>query len=254
MMARRNGAAGLAVLLMAGLCGTMQARAAPPQPPQPPQIGLCFDDDPKNRPDLLALLDAVGRRLRIGITVMRTPWARCLLDVQQGDRDGAIGASYLPEREAIGLYPKDAQGRPDATKRISIESYALYVERASTVTWDGRHFANLTGVVATKINAASTARLKALGVPALEVNSDWAAMLEMVADHHAQAATMLTDRGDRALADNPALAARLRKLPVPLQEKPYYIMLSHQLQHSHPGFPAAFWAAIEIERDRAASR
>jgi polar amino acid transport system substrate-binding protein len=239
------GLIGPVLACLVGLFATGTAAAGD----RPPVLHLCFDDDPNNQPALFTLLDRVSDRLAVRFDIVRVPWARCLFDVQNGDRDGAIGASYLPERDAIGVFPLDPLGKPDPTKRISIEGYYLYTRTDSDVGWDGKQISHLTGSVAVKINASIIAKLKSLGASPIEVNSDWKSLFEMVIDNHAQAATMLSDRGDRILAQNKDIADKIHKIPVPLEEKPYYLMLSHQLSNARQGFANEVWETIESVRD-----
>ena len=243
----RSHRTGLIAACLAGLFAIGTASAQD----RPQTLHLCFDNDPNNEPTIFALLNRVSARLAVNFDIARVPWARCLVDVQNGDRDGAIGASYLPVRDAIGVFPLDPQGKPDPTKRISVEGYYLYTRKDSTLDWDGNQLTHLTGSVAVKINAAIVTKLKSLGAPLLEVNSDWESLMEMVVENHAQAATMLADRGDRILLQNKELAANMRKIPIALQEKPYYLMLSHQLREVAPHFADDLWDAIRTVRDSA---
>ena len=171
------------------------------------------------------------------------------MDVQAGDRDGAIGASYLPEREAIGAFPMDGQGKPDPAKRISIEGYYLYTLKDSDIDWNGQALSHGQGPIAVKINASITAKLKSLNIPVIEVNSGWDALFEMVISHHAQATAMLSDRGDRILIQNKELSDQIRKIPIALDEKPYYVMLSHQLRATDTSFTDEVWKTIEVMRE-----
>jgi len=232
--------------LMTGLFawGTLGAEA------RPSALHLCFDDDPNNKPAIFALLNRVSAALSVPFDIVRVPWARCLVDVQAGDQDGAIGASYLPEREAIGAFPMDGQGKPDSTKRISIEGYYLYTLKDSDIDWNGQQLSHRQGPIAVKINASIITKLKSLNVPVIEVNSGWDALFEMVVSHHAQATAMLSDRGDRALAQNKELSDQIRKIPIALDEKPYYVMFSHQLRTADPSFTDEVWKTIEAVREQ----
>ncbi len=242
-----------ATVIGAGLVGLSGIGTAVAED-RPPALQLCFDDDPNNKPTLFALLDGVSARLAVRFDIVRVPWARCLLDVQSGDRDGAIGASYLPERDAFGVFPRDAGGQPDPTKRLSTEGYYLYTAKDSDLDWNGSQLLHLTGSVAVKINASIITKLKSLGAPVIEVNSDWASLFEMVIANHAQATAMLSDRGDRILNQNSDVSDKIRKIPLALQEKPYYLMFSHQFQNAHPDLTRQMWATIESVRNAPVSQ
>jgi polar amino acid transport system substrate-binding protein len=55
------------------------------------------------------------------------------------------------------------------------------------------------------------------------------------------------------LMDGP-LAPRLEVLPVPLIEKPYFLILSHALVKSNPQLAERIWKAVEEARNGAAYR
>ena len=50
----------------------------------------------------------------------------------------------------------------------------------------------------------------------------------------------------------PEFANQLEELPVPLTEKPYYLMLSRQLADSYPELAQRIWKATETVRSSSA--
>lgn len=54
------------------------------------------------------------------------------------------------------------------------------------------------------------------------------------------------------LMAQPEIATQLEELPLPLTEKPYYLMLSHQLLASQPELAQRIWKTLETVRNSAA--
>ncbi len=55
---------------------------------------------------------------------------------------------------------------------------------------------------------------------------------------------MITAGGDAVLHNHPEIAAEMVKYPVPLVEKPYYLMFSHQLVAADPALTERIWSAM----------
>src|SRR3546814_8162765 len=91
-----------------------------PNPPRHLGVGTAIDWE---RPGLtLDLIKGVGERLRINLAFERMPWKRGLLLIETGDADAIFHTSYLAGREAVGAFPKTADGRPDASRALFSQS------------------------------------------------------------------------------------------------------------------------------------
>src|SRR3546814_2132805 len=106
-------------------------------------VGTAIDWE---RPGLtLDLIKGVGERLRINLAFERMPWKRGLLLSETGDADAIFHTSYLAGREAVGAFPKTADGRPDASRALFSQSYVLFAPAGSPVAWDGTAITGLAG-------------------------------------------------------------------------------------------------------------
>jgi polar amino acid transport system substrate-binding protein len=198
------------------------------------------------------LLELARARLGRSIDYVGLPWKRCLEQVQDGSMDGVVGASFLPERQAIGVYPTDAEGRPDPGRRLTLNGYHLFVPRDSALSWDGQHFGNLTGPIATIIGYSIVGQLKASGAEVYETSAgadQTLALFRLVLGGHAAAAAMIDAGGDTVLQNHPEVALRLVKYPVPLVQKPYYLMFSHQFYEANRPLAEQIWAGLAELRD-----
>ena len=203
------------------------------------------------------LLKVVETRLGLHLTYIGMPWKRCFNELLNGRVEGAAGASFLPERQVSGVYPTDRDGRPDPTKRLSTSTYHLYVLKGSDLGWDGQRFSNLRGPIATLAGYSIIEQLKSSGATVYEMGggADQAlSLFQLALGGRAQAAAMVTPGGDAVLRNHPDLAARIVKYPVPLIEKPYYLVLSHQLVDADPALAERIWSTIADVRESAEYR
>src|SRR4051812_37096730 len=107
-------------------------------------VKVCSENDDsypwlfKDRPGLTAsLLMIAEKKLGGRIELVGLPWKRCLDEVKSGVLDGAVKISYSATRAAeLGSYPM-AGDKPDASKRLLIDTYSLYRMKGSSVAWDG---------------------------------------------------------------------------------------------------------------------
>ena len=196
------------------------------------------------------IMRAVGERLQIDLRFVRMPGLRVLSELQDGDLDAALLYSHSGEREAFGAYPM-RDGRPDPSRRLATLSYVLYRPAGSRLEWTGERFLNLDGRIAANLNYSIVGDLRKLGASVVEVRSaaDSFRMLRAgrvagVADHAVVADAYLAAAG----------LSGIEKIPLPLREKAYYLVLSRQDVAADAGRAAAVWGAIGELRDRTTDR
>lgn len=192
------------------------------------------------------LLVQAGKRCGAAVEFRFVPWQRALLQVKNGDADGAFSASYDDERATYGAYPM-ANGKPDTTRALKGYSYSLYGLRDSGPTWDGRVVGGGDVTVAVERGASIIPRITELGLSHVEV-ADNATMLRMVAGKRVAAAAIMTAIADSMLAEFPDLGALVSKREPPIEEKFGYVMLSKQFHAAHQGVAECFWSAIRSIR------
>ena len=242
---RRRGmalAAGMA-MLAAGAAGAVET------------VSLCFEQQ-----DVLpwrtrqggglnfALLKMVEQRLGLHFDYQTMPWKRCLAQVQANAVDGAFAVSYKPDRRELGEYPGGQ--RVDASKRMHIDRYVVIRKKGSQVEWDGKSFHHLDGAVGFQLgySVGDVLRAQNLEVDEGSQRADELAQ-KLIAGRVAAAAVGGSDA--IGLMKGP-LAPQLEQLPIPIIEKPYFLILSHGLVAARPQLAQRIWSAIEQARDSAA--
>lgn len=195
-----------------------------------------------------ALLKIVGQRLDIQFDFQSIPWKRCLAQLKANTVDGAFAVSYKQDRRELGEYPGGDQ--PDASKRMHTDTYVVLRRKGSKVGWDGKHFSNLDGAIGFQLgySVGEVLRAQNLEVDEGSQRADELAR-KLIAGRLAAAAMGGSDAAN--LMQGP-LGAQLEQLPIPIIEKPYFLILSHALVATRPQLAARIWSAIEEARNSAA--
>jgi polar amino acid transport system substrate-binding protein len=199
----------------------------------------------------LELLGLVQQALELQVTYVAVPWKRCLSGLEQGLYDGAFAASFKPERLQMGHYPVDAEGHPDVLRRLHTSRYSLYRRAGSAVSWDGQRFSQLSGRVGSLSGFSIRDLLLAHRLEVDESSRDPLALLQMLVHGRVEAVALQTMRGDFFLKANPQLAVRVEKLAQPLEEKPYYLMLSKGLLARDADLAERIWNEVQHQRESA---
>lgn len=206
------------------------------------------------------LLAEVAKRTGVTFTYQSMPWKRCLEQLKANQVGGAFAVSFNRERMALGAYPGVIPGvsaggpepQADASKRMHIDTYMLARRRGSRLEWDGKSFRNLDGRIGFQLGYSVGDFLRAKGV-AVDDGSQRSDELaqKLIAGRLAGAAM---GGGDAARMMRGPHGKRLELLPVPLVEKPYFLVLSSALVASRPQLAARLWDAVEEVRNSPAYR
>lgn len=251
-----RGCAGAVLVMAAGLSYAVAASATEPAPAP---VTLCFESQDvlpwrtqANGGLNFALLAMVEQRLGIRFEYRSMPWKRCLASLQSNLVDGVFSVSYTPERRTLGVYPGVTAGSalPDVTKRMHTDSYVVLRKKGSQVEWDGKAFHHLYGPVGFQLGYSVGEVLRALKLDVDEGTlraTDVARKL--IAGRIAAAAI---GGSDAASVMRSPLGAQLEQLPVPIIEKPYFLVLSHQMLATRPELAQRIWHAVEQARNSAA--
>ncbi|MDR7305326.1 transporter substrate-binding domain-containing protein [Rhodoferax saidenbachensis] len=242
----------------AALCSVLlwaAAQAAEPAKPVTP-VRLCFESatiqpwrTAEGRGLNFELLQQASQLVGVPFTYQALPWKRCLASMQANEVDGAFAASFNEERLEMGAYPGGKT--VDASKRMHIDRFVLLRRKGSQVQWDGKQISNLNGPVGAQLGYSIAAQLRSWGV-AVEENNQGALALAHRLMLGRVAAVAMGGSDASMVSVQPDVAAQLEELPIPLTEKPYYLMLSHQLLANQPELAQRIWKAIETVRNSAA--
>ena len=118
----------------------------------------------KNEPGLYSImLSLVAKQLGINIEEHVMPWKRCLATLQKGEVDGAVGASFMPERCQFGVYPGGNGCQDVPEMRAFLYVYPLYKYKFSALQWDGHRLSGQKRPIGVQLGYSITPVLKNLG-------------------------------------------------------------------------------------------
>lgn len=245
----------LLALILLGLWGGGVSRAA-----EAPLMQICTGDDDaypwqmNDRPGLLMrLMQMVEQRVGGRFVITAKPWKRCLLELRSGDVHAAFKSSYSPERAAEGVVFPMLGDRPDAAKRMLMDSYSLFRLKGSPVEWDGKQL-KADGVIGAQSGFSIVAQLRALGATVDDGTRVAPVSLQKLLAGRVVAVALQTQEGETRLAQNPEFAARIERVHPVLTEKPYFLVYSRQFFAQHEDHARAIWDAIAQVRESAEFR
>jgi polar amino acid transport system substrate-binding protein len=196
------------------------------------------------------LLAEVARRTGVQFEYQSMPWKRCLEQLKANQVGGAFAVSFSPERQVLGAFPGGAQVDPG--KRMHVDRYLLVRRRGSPVDWDGKALHNVDGRIGFQLGYSVGDFLRARHV-AVDEGSQQASELAQKLIAGRLAAAAMGGGDTRRLIRGP-VADQLEVLPLPLLEKPYFLVLSHALVASRPQLANRLWDAVEQVRESSAYR
>lgn len=200
-------------------------------------------DDSSDRPGtLIKMLQVMAHNLNLDIHFNRYSWDERLRLVANNQIDGTTYASFSEERLKIGVFPmKD--GVIDPSRRTMSIGYHFYKLKESPFMWDGENFSNVNGPIGTHQGAIIADILKKKGLP-VEVFESPSECLAQLLKKRVVAIVELGSWVDIEMSADPDKYLAVEKIPTPIAEKPYYLMLSHKFVRENPQLAEQIWDEI----------
>ncbi|MCX4029259.1 transporter substrate-binding domain-containing protein [Endozoicomonas sp. SM1973] len=182
--------------------------------------------------------------LEVNINIVRMPWKRCLVSLQEGRVNAVTSASYKPEREKSGRYPKKS-GHLDIGRRFNTSSYFLYSIEGASVRWDGNILENKSNLsVGAQRGFSIVADLNNLGIKTTEVDDPGSGFI-MLLNSRLSALAVHENVGQVYVRKHD----NIKQLSPPLKTKPYFLIISHQFYDKYPDFSEKIWDTVEKIRN-----
>ncbi len=218
-------------------------------------LRLCQDSEDvypwtlKNRPGLNnILLKIVEAKLGLHLVFVAEPWKRCQEEMKAGSVDGMFAISYLPQRLEFGLYPM-AGNAVDHGKRLMSDGYSVFRRRGdASVSWNGKVLV-APGPVGAQRGYSILHQLQLLNVRIDDGTYAVDDNLRKLVLGRVAAVALRTLEGDSMLLTNREFTDQLERIPLPLVEKPYYLMLSRQFVAGHDKLARSIWDMIAQVRE-----
>ena len=235
----------LAAAALAGALGCLPAMAKE-------TITLCFERQEvlpwrtlEHKGLNFELLDEVALRMNIVFDYQSMPWKRCLEQLKDNQVGGAFAVSFSADRLAIGAYP--GGDKPDSAKRMHVDRYVLVRRKGGRIEWDGKAFKNVDGAIGVQLGYSVGDFLRHQNVPVDEGSQRASELAQKLIAGRVVAAAV--GGGDAANLMRGPLKDQIEVLPVPLIEKPYYLLLSRALATANPQMASRVWNTIEQVRN-----
>jgi signal transduction histidine kinase/ActR/RegA family two-component response regulator len=201
-----------------------------------------YDDGSENPGALMRMLQVMAHNLNLDIHFNRSSWSERLRLVANNELDGTTYASFSEERLKIGVFPmKD--GAIDPSRRTMSIGYHFYKLKESPFMWDGENFYNVNGPIGTHQGAIIADILKRKGFQVEEFQNP----SENLAQLLGKRVSVIVELGswvDIEMSAMPEKYQEVEKIPVPIEEKPYYLMLSHKFVREQSQLAEQIWDQI----------
>lgn len=195
----------------------------------------------------------VSKTPELQLQFVRLPWKRCLQQLEQGGVDALI-ASYSPEREQIGRYPKQGNvstAKPDPQRAFSQHQTCLVTLPEATWRWDGEKFSGIDNVVIARPLGYAPLKTAAASHITVQESLSPTMDMELLYAGRVHAITSLC-----MVAGTPMEAPYLRKNQLrivypPLYSSTGYLVFSHQFYQQHPQLAMQLWQLLAQVRGEA---
>ena len=206
----------------------------------------------KNKPGAsVEVMQLAAEKLGLKVRWKRMPWKRCLYALERNQIDGTFNASYKPEREKAGVYPKTKDGTIDESHRLVTVHYAFYKMKHSGINWDGTSLTGLTGKIGVVLGYSVEKDLKKKGLPVDTAPNTLANIkklllgrVNLIAGSRSQIKSFLGK--DKKKFEN------IVEIETPLKVKSSYLILSHEFFNNNRALSLKIWDTIhEIRESKA---
>ncbi len=196
------------------------------------------------------MLEMVGKQLDLRFEISNMPWKRCLAMVEKNQIDGAIAASFRPERISTGAYPLTSQKQIDTSRRMSDETYVFFVLKTTpqAIRWDGKNLAVPGKPVAAQLGYSAVGLLRGLGAQVDDSDKRPELLLRKLLLEQVSAVVLNEHQGERLLKE-PPFADKIIRLEPPLQTREGYLLFSHAFANTHPELAKRIWSTIASVRE-----
>lgn len=248
-----KGARGLIALLALGFASGVCA-SRPMQAAAPPAaiVRVCYNEQlgpPDGGHFSLQLMRAVIAAVPAGRFELKPlPWMRCLILASRGDADAILGASYTPERALDLVYPRDAQGRPDASRRLFAQGYRLLRRRGDALDTDGQRFVDLVGPLGVERGHSTAAFARAAGASTDDNHPDVRAMLEKLRKGRLGGA-LVAEPQYASLQGQDGMLDGVEAVPQVIQPRDYFLVFSSSFAQREPMLMERLWNEAARQRE-----
>ncbi|RXJ66468.1 hypothetical protein CRV08_12680 [Halarcobacter ebronensis] len=198
----------------------------------------------KNSPGItIEILKSLEKELNVKFKFNRVQSLRAHKILHSNQADMLLFASYLKNREEIGVYPKNSLNELNNNLKAMDLSYVLYTLKDSNLNWDGKNFINLYGKIGATQGYSIVDFLKNNNVLVSENSSNLGDVRKLIAKR-IQGFVNQESKIDPYLKKNPKYAEVIKKIEIPIVTKPYFIVFSHKFYKKNSALADKIWALL----------
>ncbi|WP_159084633.1 substrate-binding periplasmic protein [Dongshaea marina] len=211
---------------------------------------LGYDNYIPDHPGLaVEMVLLAARASGLEVAFHRSPWKRCLREVELSRMDGMFAAIWSSDRERFAVFPRDAAGDLDSRRYFWQLRYPIYVRFDSKVSWDGKQFSGLTTGIGSPPGYIAAQRLKSMGAYAKNIYlPDGERGLKMVALGRIDG-YILNEDSAREMISQYRLGSSLKVLPRLFIDSKLYLIFSRKYYQESPEQAEQFWDEITKVRE-----
>jgi polar amino acid transport system substrate-binding protein len=195
---------------------------------------------------IVNMIKEAGKTHNIKVNFEGAPWNRALELVKSGEADGLINASYNESRAKYAVYPLQ-NGQPDISKSLQAPAYYLYTRKENNLKFDGKKLINANGSIGVVKSYAVVDNLKKLNAK-IKYGINTASNLQNVIHKTFIATAELAHEADPIINSNPILQKELKKLPIAVRKKEYYLIISKSYYKKNPKIVHTLWEEIKRKK------
>ncbi len=185
----------------------------------------------------IELVDRIALNLNLNVLYVRYSWNRCLALLKAGRVDSFI-ASYNEDRAEYAVYPMAVDGL-DIEKRINTLGYYMYHTAGSPI-WNGNRLTDKKAMVAAPLGYSIVKVLRDRGINVIETGSP-EDVLKLLLHKRVDAIAAPGTTADALISANMTKYSDIEKDPIPITERPYFIVFSQNFAGLNPVLTKAIW-------------
>lgn len=204
--------------------------------------------NPQGQGILKDLVELAAVKSALTVSYVHRPLKRCLAMVQQGELDAMLAIGWTQTRGESLIYPMDKQRQLRENQRIWLSEFIIFSHKDSLLEWDGAVFKGLKFGIGTPLGYVSEQTLRQVG--ALSPNSVTLEQGLTLVSLGRLDGYVIEQQIGWQVAKKLGLEAKLKTLPTPLFELPWYVAFSPVYFQSNPEQVSRFWQALEMQREQ----
>ncbi len=176
------------------------------------------------------------------------PWKRCLKEIEEGQYDAIVSASYQPERAKYLIYPDDAANTLKSRWRITQVEYVVITNSDTPYAFDG-DIQTLPPPVRAPLGYSIADDLKAAGISVLEAPDPVDCVQQLVKSGRGSFVTPPENAAE--LQIDKRFAGKLKAHVPPVKSKSYFMAFSIKSRNFDQEEILSIWNEIaRLREDR----